>query len=39
VQARLRRSARAQRWLRWLGGGLLIALGAKLAAQRGGPAA
>jgi threonine/homoserine/homoserine lactone efflux protein len=39
VQARLRRSARAQRWLRRLGGGLLIALGAKLAAQRGGPAA
>ena len=34
----LARSARAQRWLRALGGTLLVALGVKLATQRVGPA-
>jgi threonine/homoserine/homoserine lactone efflux protein len=34
----LARSARAQRWLRTLGGTLLVGLGVKLAVQRSGPA-
>jgi threonine/homoserine/homoserine lactone efflux protein len=35
----LARSARVQRWLRAVGGTLLVGLGVKLAAQRAGPAA